>query len=303
MREVVLPYLTASAQHWRLGQWSLLTESGEEPLPDVLDAWDYSVSLALSCDVTIDVTAIRVACLLDAEDPVRILCTWEASSTGIRDIGFVHALPSEGEIRIQMLLELDGSLLGGRLTLERQIILGEGGRSPDALAAHEPGSVLLREDRAARKTVILEGEAARFPTEVIGFRDIGIAEPDALWHLEFDAGDLEQSPLSAMRLYLNAEHSAIRRALKFDDELGAIVRSVMQWDVARNLVHGALDNEEFIEAWGGFPEGTLGATLEALIGRFWHGETGESLRARRTANPARFETQLQARMRLLEMIE
>ena len=65
------------------------------------------------------------------------------------------------------------------------------------------------------------------------------------------------------------------------------------------MIHRALDNEEFVEEWDGFEEGSLGATLQQLVQRVWPGEDAMSLRARREANAPRFEYQLQARLRLL----
>jgi hypothetical protein len=65
------------------------------------------------------------------------------------------------------------------------------------------------------------------------------------------------------------------------------------------MIHRALDNDEFVDDSDGFEEMTLGATLQQLVQRIWAGEDAASLRARRAADPARFDYQLQARLGLL----
>lgn len=303
MRQVVFPYLTATDDCWRLGSWQRLDGAADSDLPDRVDDWDYSVPLSLACSVTVDVPRVRDLARLTASDSLVLIGVWEASSTGIREVGSRHKLPADREGTFDLLLNLDGSRIGGQLTLERQIVLASPGGSRDPLAPRIAGSIVLDERRSERKTVILEGEAARFPTEVIDFNQTRIAEPDALWLLELDLSDLEQSPLSALRLYVNGSHPAVRRALVSADGTGELVRSVLRWDVARCLVQRALDNDDFADEWGSFAEGTVGLTLQQLIQRYWPGETATSLRARRQSNPSRFDYQLQARLDLLGGIQ
>ena len=229
---------------------------------------------------------------------MALIAVWEASSTGIREIGYRQALPGDGDWTFELLVHLDGSLIGGLLRIERQVVLSSTGTSSDPLAPRSAGSVILREERDEATSILLEGEAARFPTEVVDFAQLGIAEPEALWHLEMAGADLEESALSAMRLYVNGNHAAVQRALTQDDGIGELVRSVLQWDVARAMIHRALDNDEFVHDWDRYEEATLGATLQQLIQRIWTGEDAASLRARRDADPARFEYQLQARLGL-----
>lgn len=298
MRQVAFPYRTPSAETWAPGPWRRLEDGSEQELSGRFDDWDYSVPLSLASEVSVDVTRLRADSLLAEEDVLVLVALWEASSTGIREVGCRQELPYDGDWTCELLVHLDGSLLGGVLTLERKIVLAAPGRSPDPLAPRRVGSVILREARAEVTSVLLEGEAARFPTEVVDFAQLRIAEPGALWYLQMSAGDLEQSALAALRLYVNGGHPAVQCALRQDDGVGELVRSVLQWDVARAMIHRALHNEDFVEDWGGFEEATLGATLQQLVERIWPGEDAASLRARRETNPTRFEYQLQARLGL-----
>ena len=170
------------------------------------------------------------------------------------------------------------------------MVLAADGASTDELAPRTAGSVLLVELRDRETKITLEGESARFPTEVISFDELPIAEPDALWYLEYDPSDLEQSPLLALRLYVNSKHPAVERSLHPDDEIGELVRSTLHWDVARIMIDRALNNDDLIEQWDAFPEESLGQMLQELIQRSWPGETAESLRARRLADPPGLST-------------
>jgi hypothetical protein len=298
VRQVSLPYKTAGSGCWQLGQWRRLEGGGAEELPARIDDWDYTVPLAFVCDVSVDVRQLREEAGLTAGQELTLFALWEATSTGIREVGSRHPLDGSGQESVELLLQLDGGQMGGQLILERQVALSTPGAA-DPLTAHLAGSVVLAEPRSERTTVLLEGDAARFPTDVIDFAAVPVAEPDALWFLETEFADLEQSPLSAMRLYVNGRHPAVARALAQGDPIGGLVRSVIEWDVARMLIHRALENEEFVNEWDSFGDDTLGLALQQLIQRFWPGEDASSLRARRTANVARFEYQLQARLRLM----
>jgi hypothetical protein len=299
VRQVAFPYRTGSAACWELGKWRRLDGGADTELPARIEDWDYSIPLALACEVVVDVSRLRDELGLPATEALTLVALWEATSTRIREVGSRQPLADAGEQSAELFLQLDGSRIGGQLILERQVVLTSNRTSDDPLAARAIGSVLLAEPRADRSTVLLEGEAARFPTEVLDFGELPIAEPGALWFLDLDLADLEQSPLSAIRLYVNGAHPAVARALVQSDDVGALVRSTLAWDVARMLIHRALDNEEFVTDWDGFGDDTLGLALQQLIQRFWPGEEASSLQSRRRSNPARFEYQLQARLHLM----
>jgi hypothetical protein len=303
MRTIVLPYLTPSADVWDLGAWHRLIETTPVLLGDRLEHWDYSVPLNLTCEISVDVGRVRQEAALNEDDGLTLACFWEASSTGIRQVGFSVDLPQGGVVESAPVLHLDGGLLGGRLKLTRQVVLTRVRSPRDPLSAARSGSVILSEPPEDARVVILEGTAARFPTEPADFSALPIAEPDALWYLDIATGDLDTAALAAIRLYLNTAHPAVVRALDPEDPIGSIIRSTMQWDVARTVIRSALRNAEFIEGWGSFEEESLGEVIQNLIERYWPGETSESLRQRERDHPGRFEYQLQARLRLMVEVE
>ena len=302
MRTSSFPYRTASPETWKLEDWRRVEGGTRLELQPRLNDWDYSINLALVCEVVVDAGRLRAETGLSRDDELSLVGLWHASSTGIREVGGRHRLPGGGEERFELSVELDGSKLGGWLTLERQIVLTSARPGADPTTATKPGSILLSEPAESRTSVLLEGDAARFPTEVIDFGQLSIAEPGSLWFLEMDTTDLDQAALGNLRLYVNGGHPAIRAALNEQSWIGELIRSVLQWDVARLMVQRALDCDELGGRWGEFEEWSLGATLQGLIQRFWPGENADSLKVRRAANPARFEYQLQARMSLLAKV-
>lgn len=69
--------------------------------------------------------------------------------------------------------------------------------------------------------------------------------------------------------------------------------------VPRQMIVDALDEDDFVEGWGHFREGTLGEALEGLVRRIWPNMDARSLRATRAAEPTRFEARLQGRLDIL----
>ncbi|MER3405108.1 MAG: hypothetical protein C4289_08055, partial [Chloroflexota bacterium] len=62
------------------------------------------------------------------------------------------------------------------------------------------------------RSVFLEGDAARFPTEVCDFS--ALSTPDALWYLEVDQPlDIDAAFLGSVRLILNSSHPVVRKML------------------------------------------------------------------------------------------
>jgi hypothetical protein len=165
------------------------------------------------------------------------------------------------------------------------------------LAASTPGSILWRDDRRTR--VVLEGTGAVFPTELVDFRDLRVGDAGAVWTLELDLSDLDAAALGCVRLYLNAAHpdvDALRRG--DDDPRTAAIRSVLRWDVARQLITTALQNDEFVER-DAYPPDSVGEALAFTVRSHFPTEDPRSLRALLQRDPTRFTARLQAACGLL----
>ncbi len=272
--------------------WQIHTSDGPTPLTDDVAAWDYLATIALSAVVHVDADAVRHVCHLGGGSQLRIVVTASSSTTKMR--GPVAVVPvTTGPAPLDV--RLVGHELGGRLSLDTLLVAAtiEG---TDALSPRAPGSILWRH----RKASWLEGESARFPTAVADLGAGPFFTPNALWYVDVRAADLDSAALGSVRLVLNERHAAVARVLAGDASAEALATlSVLRWDVARQLILAALENEEFIERGGMFEEETIGSMLAGVLALHWPGESPRALRQLRRTEPGRFNRELQDRAGLL----
>jgi len=289
-RTTILPHLQTTdveASPWMVSIRNQLLTS------ELATGWDYQTPLHAASTIEADPFSIRQDCSLHSEDRLGIVALWHSSSTNVRERAFFTELSQAGPVKIEF--EIPPGRVGGILRFSRQIVLVGTGQSQVPFAAVRPGSILWQENRHPPTGLILEGEAARFPTEVIDFSAAPVGEPEAAWWLSMTLDDLEVSPLQALRLYLNGEHPMMKRMLAGgEDEAIQMVRSALEWDVARSIVTHALENSDFVHGFGTFPSDSLGEMVEFLAYKYWPGRDAKSLRALKEGNPGRFEYQLQA---------
>lgn len=293
MRTVAAPFPMAPTDALRFTvPWQLHTPAGPTTLADDVPAWDYLASLALSAVVEIDADAVREACHLGERSQLRVVVTASSSTTKMR--GPIANLPvTAGPMPIDV--QTVGHELGGRLALDTLLVAADVERT-DALSPRAAGSILWRH----RKTTWLEGESARFPTEVANLGAPPYFTPGALWYVDVRTDDLETAALGSVRLVLNESHPAVTRMLAGDTSPEAhATLSALRWDVARQLILNALDSDEFVERGGVFEDDTLGAMLAGILTLHWPGESPAALRQLRRTEPGRFERELQDRAGLL----
>lgn len=297
-RVVALPHMQTTAVE--PGDWLVTIRERTMPVPDLLDGWDYSTPIRLECQLNVDLDGVRSECALEADTTIIATAIFWASSTNRRQVGAMRKVDRSGEFAMEF--EVDPTVVGGKLTLYRQLLLEQGGSSGGPFTATRPGSILWNEDRGHRRTVLLEGDAARFPTEVLDFSAGPVAEPSAPWWLDRDFSDMDASPLASIRLYVNSSHPRIVSLLEDKEDEGTqLVRSVMAWDVGRAMIHGAIDTDEFVDGWGHFRPGTLGESLEQLVRRVWPTHDARALRGMRADDVGVFESRLQGRLDALGM--
>jgi hypothetical protein len=195
---------------------------------------------------------------------------------------------------------VDPELVGGNLTLTRSVVLAARGSQTDPLTAQAIGGVLWRESRRDAHTVGLEPTPERLSTEILDFDRMPQFDRDAAWQLDLDLDDLDASPSRTLRLLVNAAHPAIDRLLTGDeDEATRATESVLRWDVARQLVGGALQHDEFVGGAGQFRPSSVGWLLERLLGRWFPDMSVTELHTMASEQPAHLEGLLQARLDLL----
>ncbi|MGY1684412.1 hypothetical protein ACI8AK_02365 [Geodermatophilus sp. SYSU D00867] len=295
MRVVTLPYLQAETEP-QCGQWIVELRGDRQPLPLLLKGWDYTSTITLESIVRVSRDQVLRECGLPDDAEIAVTALWSASSTTARSVG--ATVPIVGDRAINLAFDVPPGVAGGRLTIERLIVLLRPGTGGAALSATRPGSVLWRESRDEQASCLLEGDASRFPTDVIDFGQSGLGDAGGIWWLQHDLTDLDANPLACLRIRINSAHPVGTRLVRGTADSEEI-RSVLFWDVHRLLVHAALDSDDFISGWGTFRIGSLGHTLEQICRRLWPYEDARSLRASRDSGRSRFEAAMQARTGLL----
>jgi hypothetical protein len=136
----------------------------------------------------------------------------------------------------------------------------------------------------------LEGDASRFPTEPVSFRELGFDQ--APWTVMTIYDDLSESFMGGVRLLINMDHPIGRLAL--DPKTAPKVEKLLRADVLRLLVAKAAGQVEEANEYA-FEEGTVGQVLDAMC----QGILKSGLRTAASIyreDPARFERLLHERL-------
>jgi hypothetical protein len=279
----------------------LITLRGETMLvPELLKGWDYTTPLHFECELELDVERVLEECGLAPGSGLTVVAVWWASSTNKRVAAAIKEVDESGVVSLAF--DVDPSQVGGSISLRRHLLLSAAADSPSPFSATHPASLLWEEDRRDTTTVILEGDAARFPTEVVDFAERPVLERSGAWWLDCRFDDLDASPLGSLRLYVNGSHPLMKSVLAGKSGVGTrLVESVMTWDVGRTMINQALDSSDFVEGWGSFRPGSVGEVLELLVRKVWPTHDAAALRSMRSDNAGLFEARMQGRFDTLGM--
>lgn len=291
----VAPFRQAAGESVRGDPW-LLAES-EERVGERAEHWDPDLTLRLNRTVVVDVNAVLASTGIVSADQLAIAAVWKSDRTRLRGPGMSVPLGGRnGEVRLSLSLDVPGYLAGGTLEIRTVLIRTEGDGKESPTVARRAGAVLWSE----RVSVALEGSAARFPVTVLDFWEVPGLAGDAPWALEWSPRDLDQPVLGAMRLLVNSGLPRVVQAISgSDDAEGRLITSMMRFDTARSLVHGALSEEEFVQGTREFEADSVGRMLTNLLDRYWPGIAPEVLARRLVETPHRLESDLQVRTGLL----
>lgn len=288
MRIVSPGFLRPHPDRVHPGVWEFLSGGVWADLPQAVPRWDYATELTFQRRLEIDEDGIRTDCQLPASAVLGVAVTWHATGTNHRG-----AFPSV-DIRngvSAMMATLPGGELGGQLHLRTAVILLEDVKEAGPLSPRRAGSILWTDIISTH----LEGEGSMFPTEEIDFGRAGIAPATAAWYLDWNPVELHVATLGSVRLYINSGHEQVRRAAATPnaDAVSSAITSAMLYDLFRQLIEGALDNEDFDDN-AGYAPGTIGATLRTALRMAFGREPAETVRALRRTSRSDFEARIQA---------
>jgi hypothetical protein len=297
-RVEVLPHLTAEPTAWQRGGWTVALDSqAPQPAPDLLHGWDYHSRLTLQTETTVDLAKVHASCRTADDAMFDLVCIWDCRATAVRVAACRHRLSGSGSVTVESRFQIPPSTLADRVTFERQLVLAAAGTAKrDPFAPTVPGSLVLWERGDQVVSVTLEGSGGRFPVEAVDFREAGL--PDAAWWLSLAYDHPDDSFLGAARLYLNTGHPAVSEMLRDPASLQAKrTLSVIQWDASRRLLREAAGDDRMLGPT--FEEGSVGDVIIRMARSILQRNDLKALFSLMERDPDRFETMLQAKLRLM----
>jgi hypothetical protein len=289
------PYLEAPDEAVAATPWMLVLENEEVGLSDAIPAWDPAMDLRFRRSVVIRPDLIWTSCRLPAGSALVVASSWE-TGTRLRDRGSASRLEKADGTPATVVSEVSvmGELLSANLRLTTSVVLAvDLPRAP--LQAFRAGTVLWED----KTRLLLEGGGSRFPMEAIPFsRSLGFPSR-AAWYLDWDVTDLEVPVLGGVRLYLNLDHQVIARTVReTGDPRSRVVIEAIQFDVARQLIRGALSQPDFVARDTPYPKESIGRIIQRLLKTRFRGERPTGLRAEMQEDPDRFDARLQHELAL-----
>ena len=259
--------------------------------------WDYKVDLYFRRDLEINVPLLREYCGLPAGAKVGAFGEWGTDLTGYaRGRGEMHdlALGTEEKVTLPVRLPVHGGETGGTLSVHTFIILTEAGNhGPDG--PWMPGSILWE----TVEKYPLEQPGSRLPVCAVDFSEYlnEFHHPRAAWVVRLFSEGLERPASDGMQIYVNTKH-ALFDLLTQDNLSGEanLARQMMYFDVGRQLVTRALNEELFCDPEYTFPEASMGKSLRGRVRLLFPGLSLREVRALHKEDKQHFEAIIQGKL-------
>lgn len=248
-----LPYRTVNDDDIDWGGWWLERDSIREPLPDLLPGWDYASTDRIG--ITVDFESQRV---LDATghesiDQIELVAVVDCPSMLRR---FIARQPLTGSAtqHVDLAVELPPGEVAQKVVVSAFMLLAEGVDAGSRIASRR-GSRLAT---GPSRTILLEGDASRFPTEAVSFS--ALRYEDAPWTISALFETLSDSFMGSVRLLVNEDHELGRAVLAQPVEAQLEMR--LKLEVLRSLISviSAVD----LGDEDGFPPGSVGEVVDSM---------------------------------------
>lgn len=287
------PYYRPKADRFVMLDWRLAQGSSLVELPSALPGWDSTMDIHAAVSLTVDVPGVYEDCQLGGDAVLRLGLGWTSSFTRLSGVGMQIDLRLDGA-KTDCYLEaaVPGSMLGRSAELAVHLLLHTPSKlTQPQLAPSAQGSRLA----VLGRRLTIEGAGPRFPTEIIDFASTRF--PDAAsWALYWDPNDLRQTVEGDIRLYINSRNPAVVRAVTRSEPEDYGLREALRYDLAQQMILGALRSDEFVEAPASFERGTVGAAVRGMLSLYFPNQTVWEVGAL-ARKPETFIPKLQAALR------
>lgn len=300
-RTFAIPFRRLVPEHLTAQPWQSHASGATGSLPAELPHWDYNVDLRLVRSLIAHEEEIRSDCLLHSDDSVAAVVVWRSSGNNVRGRGCVVLIGNSRKPReFTLSADIPGHMLAGDVEISTQIVLADRCQREDVLAPKFPGSILWEDN----VRVSLEGHASRFPMEVVDFSAVRWAPYNAAWYLAWNSDDLHIPFLRNVMLFINSSNptvvSSVQAGIPSPEQ--AAIKSAVYYDVGRQLLRGALSNEELLESPEEFTEGSTGRALLRMLGVFFPVTRPTALRDMMNTRSEYFDGMLQGTLRLFQPV-
>lgn len=239
MRSDVRPYFVPAEDTVKWGQWNLIDDAAQTPLPDFIDGWEPGLNVRIRREFRVDRARFEseTRCALD---DCRVHVRWLSSTTGMASSAPSFAISPDGRGVIDV--ELPGAKIAGSLTLYSRLVLAlrPTGATPIG-AARIPGSVLAEH----KQVLVLEQPTVMFPIQMLDFARTQYPV-EASWHLDID-GDLESPFMGGALLQINSRDTLLREAISrigSADGVESLLRDELESGVSALLIDLAIAHRD-----------------------------------------------------------
>ncbi len=248
-----MPFRTADPESVVIGEPRLYVHDEVFGPRDPVNLWDYMSEVHVVSEIWVDEDAVLASTGLSELGSLIATVQVDCVRTGFRGVA-TKALRADSPVTVSVAIpphtvahELE---VRSGLTLAHEL-----SPNPHAIA-HRKGSRLFWEQK--RMKFELEGQGGGFPVEAFDFETAGLPA-SAAWKLKFDADDLDQPFMAAVRLLVNSGHPRSADVLSGSSGL---VQSVVFHGILEQLLVTVADST--VETDVSFEEGTAGAVLNDL---------------------------------------
>jgi hypothetical protein len=283
----ILPHDTASEESFGWHGWWMEDDRGRSSLPSTLKGWDYASGMYVGISVDVDERAVQLSTGLASIDNVEILILADCPATQRRLVGRTALWGRERGTVIDIAVHLPPGEVAEFVNLSAHVVVARTTAQPGYRVPYLHGA---RIQASERFTLYLEGDASRFPTEPVSFRELGYEQ--APWTVLTSYEDLSESFMGGVRLLINMDHPIGQLALA--PATAPKMEKLLRADVLRILVAKASGQVEEADE-SAFDEGNVGHVLDAMC----QGILNCGLRAAASIyrdDPARFERLLDERL-------
>ncbi len=296
------PYLRASADAIEAAEWK--TSAGLVLLDRMLlNDWDVASATRASRSIQVKPEKIISSAQVAIGARLAVLATWWSAGTGLRGMGDINEFKIESSVSdfdVELSLAVEGREVHSQLQLRTSLVLIEpvSQMTRNPLAVRRPGAILWEDST----TLIVEGEAPRFPVTAVDFVSSNIGPAGACWSFEWEPKDLTLPAMATMRLYVNSLHKPFYAAMignQDDSPTVTAIRSAAKYGVAKEMIGLAMEHAGELESSADdYLPGSGGRVLLDLIERLFPGRGPVRCREDLAQDPGLFDAIIQAKLGL-----